>query len=511
MEEIKNALKDKTPQELEELSNVNKINDNDSIPSNDGINSKFVLPELTEEHLPKILYEYGKDISYRKDNSPIEYSVVAMIVLIGSLIGAKAVIHPKCLDYTFKVFANLWGLIVGDPSIKKTPNSSEVFYATDNIVKKIDEENRNNLSEFAVECEIYNANSKSLKDKLKKDNNKDNNKKIEEELKNLKVPISPKQKRLYVNDFTITALQDILMDNSNGILINTDEIKTLWGYFERAGNEGAREDILESFNGGVTNKKVDRAKSNLRGATNTIPRWMTSIFGTTQPSTLANYVNRAMSGVQNDGFLQRHQLLVYPEPKAYIDVNKVPNKDLKEKFQHLVETIINTDKFDYSMPDKFQDLDYYLFSDESQKLYSDWKTKLNKESRDEDLNPAIKSHLGKFESLVPSLSLIYHIINVVLDNKNCSSHISVEVTQKAINMANLLKLHMYKVYNLKQKQFNQSEEKIEILLEFIGKSNGNVKTREATHKTKMSKPEIEKALKNTQYKIIGSSIRLISG
>jgi len=74
-------------------------------------------------------------------------------------------------------------------------------------------------------------------------------------------------------------------------------------------------------------------------------------------------------------------------------------------------------------------------------------------------------------------------------------------------MANLLKIHMYKVYNLKEKQFNQNEEKIEKLLSFIEQNKGSVQTRKVTHKIKMLKAEIERALKNTQYHIVGSNIK----
>ena len=53
---------------------------------------------------------------------------------------------------------------------------------------------------------------------------------------------------------------------------------------------------------------------------------------------------------------------------------------------------------------------FLRFSDDAQKIFETWLMDLQSRLEDEDLHPAIISHLAKYRSLMPSLALIFHLL-----------------------------------------------------------------------------------------------------
>ncbi len=53
---------------------------------------------------------------------------------------------------------------------------------------------------------------------------------------------------------------------------------------------------------------------------------------------------------------------------------------------------------------------FLRFSDEGQAIWEAWYMDLQSKIEDEDLHPAIASHLVKYHSLMPSLALIFHLV-----------------------------------------------------------------------------------------------------
>ena len=53
---------------------------------------------------------------------------------------------------------------------------------------------------------------------------------------------------------------------------------------------------------------------------------------------------------------------------------------------------------------------YLRFSDEAQDIFKTWITDLQTRLENEDDHPAIIEHIGKYRSLMPSLALIFHLV-----------------------------------------------------------------------------------------------------
>lgn len=123
-------------------------------------------------------------------------------------------------------------------------------------------------------------------------------------------PAGTLQERFRTNDATIEALHDLLAENPRGILVFRDELVGLLKGWEKQGHEQDRGFYLEAWNG-QGNFPLDRI-----GRGHVIcDNMCVSILGGTQPDKVRGYLYQARQ--ENDGLLQRFQLLVYPDTPLY--------------------------------------------------------------------------------------------------------------------------------------------------------------------------------------------------
>ena len=77
------------------------------------------VPEFEPELLPSVLSVSAQEISKSKQ-APIDFVAVGFMAALSSLVARQIAIRPMAAD-GWTVVPNLWGLIVGRPSAKKTP------------------------------------------------------------------------------------------------------------------------------------------------------------------------------------------------------------------------------------------------------------------------------------------------------------------------------------------------------------------------------------------------------
>jgi len=95
--------------------------------------------------------------------------------------------------------------------------------------------------------------------------------------------------------------------------------------------------------------------------------------------------------------------------------------------------------------DEYSKFPYFRFSDEAQEVFFDWLTELQTVKLQQDDDPIIIEHLGKFRSLFPSLALIFHLIDIA-DGKP-PTDISLEAAKKAAAWCDYLESHARRVYS----------------------------------------------------------------
>ena len=377
------------------------------------------IPPLPPAIIPAPFRDWLQDIADRI-SCPIEYPAVAAIIAVAAVVGRKCGIKPKQFDDWLSV-PNLWGGIVGPPGVQKTPATDEAMKALKYLVAQA-------LKKHEREMLVYEAEVEATKNSES----------------GIKLP-KPVCKRYIVNDPTVEALGERLRENLNGLLVYRDELMGFLRSMERQGREGDRTFYLETWNGSGQNYVFDR----IGRGTVVIPALCTSIFGTIQPGPLGEYTRKADGGIGADGFIQRFQLLVYPDPIPWRHVDRQPNLEAQICAHEVFERL---DQLDAQSLGAFVDGDdsipFLRFDADAQPFFNQWRSELEiNKLRAAGNSPAIEAHLSKYRSLMPSLALLFHLIECVSSQGECTGGpVSLTAAKYAAAWCDFLELHMRRIY-----------------------------------------------------------------
>lgn len=330
--------------------------------------------------LPASLEHFARDIQHRLQ-CPADYVGVSLMIGLATIIGNQVMIQPKANDHKWKVVPNLWGLLIGEPSSMKTPAMNESL----EIITKMDEKLRDVIRMPGVYTH-----------------------------------------RLVVRDSTLEQVQVIQSNNPSGILLIQDEIAALFKKFNQPSG-GYRQYLLEAFNGSSP-YSVDRiAKSrSLFIEKNTL-----SLIGTIQPDVLKSM--SICNGTSNDGFIQRLQLAVWPDPQPqeYIDV--APDLDAARMANELFKGLYTTHERTLR------------FNEDAQPIFEGWfkRSMAITDELNRDGQYDLASHITKYGKLVPALSLLLE-----LGENEHATCVSMESISKAIDWVNYLVTHAKRIYGV---------------------------------------------------------------
>jgi len=215
-------------------------------------------------------------------------------------------------------------------------------------------------------------------------------------------PKKPPQRRLIVEDITVEALVDVLIENPKGILIVKDELSGFIGSFDaykNSKNGGKdRAAFLELYNGGP--KMVDRVN---RGRMY-ISNWSASIIGGIQPGSM----RRLMGKITDDGLLQRFIPIFVCKKGDGTD--RPPVQEVLDAFYKAQERIskmrVAPDEGDNSNPG----LSVVKFSPVAQKCRKMVIDTVNRVMVLPDTSPAFKGHLSKYDGLFARIALTFHVV-----------------------------------------------------------------------------------------------------
>ena len=253
--------------------------------------------------MPEPLWPFIVDTAMRMG---VDSSGVALAALVScsSVISDTFEVQPKRNDYTWTEQARLWGAIVGEPSILKTP----VISACTKPVVKLEAEARRVHAEkmkvYRAECEA----AKACKPPQP-------------------FPPRPRLDRFMVENATPEALSEVLRDDEEAkfraplrkVLCRHDEMSEFFAGLDRykAGGKGGSErgTYLRLYNGGP--HTVDRIG---RGSF-FIQNWSATFLGGVQPGP----IQRIARDAADDGLLQRFNFAVPSRQDKGVDVR--PDQD----------------------------------------------------------------------------------------------------------------------------------------------------------------------------------------
>jgi putative DNA primase/helicase len=402
------------------------------------------VPVFPPALIPEPYQEWLCDIAERMQ-CPLDYVAIGALVVTSSLIGTGCRIRPKAKD-SWAIIPNLWGGIVGAPSTLKSPALKEIMRPIEALEKKAYEEYKSAYQDYLIDLEA----SKALQEAIRKEMTRAAAcsdafalGESKERLRTFKDPEEPSCKRYLVNDTTIEKMHELLSRNPRGLLLFRDELLGLLTQWNKSGHESDRAFYLEAWNGDGSNT-VDRIGRGTLYAENIC----LSLLGSTQPLKLTTYFEKALQGSDNDGLLQRFQLLVYPDlPRDWRLVDKHPNEKARNHASALMHKLASMDFTLYgALLDPTTQVPYFQFDDQAQAIFYEWFTDLETKLKNYPGEPILAEHLSKYRKLMPSLALIFHLIN--LANGQAPGPVPAECAERAAGWCDYLEAHAQRIYAL---------------------------------------------------------------
>ncbi len=377
----------------------------DPIPLPDGLPP--VAP-FDENLLPEAFRPWVMDIANRMQCPP-DFPAVAAIVTASAIIGRQIGIHPKRRD-DWLVVPNLWGAVVGRPSLMKTPALAE----SRKIMQRLEIAARKAFDDEMQEFQL----TGSVKKLIKKERTKDAAKRIKEAIaggenaaeagrdalrEDDDDTTAPVRRRYVTQDPTVEKLGELLNETPRGMLVFRDELIGLLRSMDKDGHENDRGFYLEAWNGTgpYTYDRIARGTLEIDAA-------CVSILGGIQPGPLRSYISQAThGGAGDDGLLQRMQMLVWPDRgDEWVNVDEWPDTVAKNNVFDIMERL---DRI--SQSDAGEDIPSIRFDAVAQDTFNAWRQRFERRFNAEEMPPALEAHLTKYRSLLPSLALIFHMID----------------------------------------------------------------------------------------------------
>ncbi|PKH65911.1 hypothetical protein CXF61_04035 [Psychrobacter sp. 4Dc] len=414
---------------------------------------------LTSTMMPKMIWDYASNCAERL-SAPIEYVLMPLMVSLGSVIGTRLSIYPKMYD-NWEIVPNCYGAIVGDPSSKKSPSLSEGLKPISHLValakNKYNEDKLEHDTQKELNKHMTKAAEKQLSELAKKlatqaddatEISQDDLKAKAQELAEAKQSddLIPEIKRYVTDDGTIESIGELESKHKNGMLVKRDELTGWLASLENESNQQARSFYLEGFNG-LGSFQVDRIG---RGSV-FIDTHCLSVIGGIQPDKLEYYLSKTMKGLGNDGLIQRFQLMVYPDPLPNSKERDLPpDKESRDAIYNLFETIDSMQLGDFmrygaNPIDEYHKRPYYRFNDEAYQEFMNWYDALKLRAGEAE-HSIIAEHLLKYAKTVPSLALIFHLVDCIEHGTSLGA-VNINALKAALAWCDVLESHMMRIYS----------------------------------------------------------------
>lgn len=433
------------------------------------------VPPFDPELLPGPFRAWVADSAHRMQ-CPLDFCAVGAVVTLAGVVGAAIGIKPKRKD-DWLIVPNCWGGVIGPPSKKKTPSLAEMLKPLGRLEAmqrdgaqqtkrdaadpetKIKQKLLKKELETAIKAEREAQRAQTKADAYVEAKGKkeapSRQRRLSEpraaaiiklELAALTAPATGNlQKRFRTNDATIEALHDLLSTNPRGLLIFRDELVGLLKGWEKQGREQDRQFYLEAWNGHGS-FPLDRIGRGHVYCDN----MCVSILGGTQPDKVRNYLYQARD--ENDGLLQRFQLLVYPDVQPFDGiVDEYPDASARDTAFAIFETLARADFPALVPPGSFDKIPALRFADDAQALFFEWYERLHRgplENPDEA--PMMVEMLSKQPKTMASLALLFHLVDCAgsIATGQPIPPVSLSAATRAADWCAYLAAHARRIYAL---------------------------------------------------------------
>jgi len=390
--------------------------------------------DFDAELLPEALRSFVTDIAERMQCPP-DFPAVTVMVSLGALIGRRCGIHPKRKDDWLAV-PNLWGAIVGRPSLMKSPAVQQGMKPFDALIAKASKKHAEAMTDYSIKAEAYAGKKDAWKKEVRK---AATDGKPTDGMPPPVKPDEPIERRLRTNAGSVECLINLLNENPDGLMMFRDELTGWLRNLDKPGKEGDRQFYLEAWNGNGSGFDYDTfTHGHLH-----CDSLCLSMLGSIQPGPLSHLIaDAAKGGGGDDGMIQRFQLLVYPDsPGVWHNIDRWPDTEAKARVRRIFERL---DKMAFPATD--EGIPALRFDNEAQALFGEWRAELEAKVSGEE-STLIEAHLAKYRSLMPSLALLIHLAEVA-DREAALTPVTVDAAARAAAWCEYLESHARRVYGM---------------------------------------------------------------
>jgi hypothetical protein len=378
------------------------------------------------------------------------------LVAVGAVIGRKLAIRPWLFS-DYAVVPNLWGCIVARPASMKSYAIEQAIKPLKRLAATAHDRFQAEVAQgtahlFALEAAVEGLKARMRQVAKKGGDMGDLEQRVTAKLQELELA-RPVERRYWVSDSTPEKLADLLKDNPQGLLVSYDELAGWLGEMEKQGREGSRAFYLAAWEGSGDHY-VDRIQ---RGS-NYLPAVCLSVIGGIQPDRLKRHIDEALSGGSGgDGMLQRLQVMICVDNLGeWKPPDRWPDTTAREAAYDAFKWLDETDLGLLGAKSAEDVLPYVRFAPDAQIVANQWRNELEGRLRGDQYKqtPAFEAHLGKYRSLMPSLALIFHLLNTSVSSVKRISGVSQEKNsvvslydvELAANWCDYLEAHARVVY-----------------------------------------------------------------
>ncbi len=338
-------------------------------------------PSLKEQHVPAALWPFVSDVAARMGVDPASVALAA-IVSCASVISDDWTVQPKRNDDSWTEQARLWGAILGEPSILKTPVIAACTKPIDWLEADARRRHADAVRHWKADCETAKLDKKPL-------------------------PAQPKLDRYMVEGITPEALSEVLRDDEEAkmcaplgkVLSRHDEMSEFFGGLDRykAGGRGGGERgaYLRLFNGG--RYTVDRIG---RGSF-AVPNWSACFLGGCQPGP----IQRIAHDASDDGLLQRFLYVVPGGQEPGLD--RRPDHDAVNRYNNLLYTLAGLRPEACVGNDNSKPIEFAVEAHEYRERVNKLAATMTKMP---DTSKRLEAAFGKWPGLFARLCLTFHMI-----------------------------------------------------------------------------------------------------
>lgn len=341
---------------------------------------------------------------------PPDFAGTVFLALTAGVIGRSILLDMRPGQDWIET-TNLWAVLVGNPSSKKSP----IYRRISRLMAELE---KIAATEHHRATEDFRRRKKAAKDnKVDFDENE------------------PLMRRYTTDDCTTPKLRELMGGNPRGLILHNDELKGQLEKLEKPGNEGDRSFIMQCWSG-MEFYNEDRM-TRLGGYK--IPLTLTWI-GCIPPTALAIYLRQAQSyGSGADGFMQRFQMVTFPDINQPYEICKetIPT-ELEAKLQKF---FVEMDEAALGSPSQV-----LHFDKTAQTHFDGWQIPLENDCRSGNHPTYWESHLGKQSKLLAALCIMLHRLFKVSSGLSYKE-ISTATLQGAMALRSYYQEHAQRCYD----------------------------------------------------------------